>query len=159
MDEIVEVAVKDEDTNTVTIPLDNTVDQETGEVVAVTVVTLPVEVVSDASDSNASLELKTADSSIKFDNKALSTIADAVGSNDGSKVELEVQLKAPEEALEEDQFSAVETHNVEEITVVVSASIVVDGKPVGSESDGGFNGGSATISIPFIPAEGSSASD
>ncbi len=159
VDEIVEVAVKDEDTNTVTIPLDNTVDQETGEVVAVTVVTLPVEVVSDASDSNASLELKTADSSIKFDNKALSTIADAVGSNDGSKVELEVQLKAPEEALEEDQVSAVETHNVEEITVVVSASIVVDGKPVGSESDGGFNGGSATISIPFIPAEGSSASD
>ena len=155
VEEIEEVVVKDKATNTVTIPLENTVDHETGEVVAVSTVTLPVEVVSEATENNASLELKTSDSSIKLDTQALATVAEAVNASPESTVELKVQVGTADDSLEEEQIEAVEAHNVDEVAAVVSASIIVDGKTVGSESEGGFNGGSVTISVPFVPTEGS----
>ncbi len=93
-----------------------------------------------------------------FDTKALETITAAAKAED-STVELVVEM-VPETVIDQ-KLSTQQKTSLEklEFAVVISASVLVDGKAVGKSEDGGFDGGKVTIAVPFTPEVGTKLSD
>ena len=123
---------------------------EVSEIENNTGVTIPAE----AAQSNAAIEVKLTDSTVEFDAAAAAAMKQEDTS--ASDVVLEVKSEPAEDRenirLNETQVAAIQDKSN---AVVVELTLKVDGEPICTENDGGFNGGKATVTIPYSGANAS----
>ena len=128
---------------------------EVSEIENNTGVTIPAE----AAQSNAAIEVKLKDSTVEFDAAAAAAMKkeDTSASSGVSDVVLEVKSAPAEDTgtiqLNQTQVAAIQDKSN---AVVVELTLKkVDGEPICTENDGGFNGGNATVTIPYSGANAS----
>jgi transglutaminase/protease-like cytokinesis protein 3 len=136
-DGLVEEILKDtEKGNPVTLPLTDNQKE------SVNTVFLTKDAVEQLAGNGTSIVLELTDASVSFDQAALTAIAAQAEGND---IEIRLSLISESE-LSDEQYQTVTD---KEAALIVSANIYSDGQYIGK-----FNGGKATLAIPFTAEEG-----
>ena len=113
-----------------------------------TAVTVPVASLKEVEHEDKGLTVATKDTTVTLDAKAVEEVAKQAA--DATSITIEV-VKAEEKTLNKEQKEAIKD---KEVAIVLSASILADGKEISN-----FNGGKVKVEIPFTPAEGTNGSD
>lgn len=113
-----------------------------------TSVTVKVESLDKVVEADKGLTVETKDTIVTLDAKAVEEVAKQA--ENATSITIEV-TKTEEKTLNKEQKEAIKD---KEVAVVISATILADGKEI---SD--FKGGKVKVEIPFTPAEGTKGSD